>query len=232
MDLRNILIVNNDPIYALQLKELLSGLGYTVVGHVNTYQKILDFISINYVDLLIIDIMLDNAPIGLELTEALTLQNLPIILLTNQDSSEVYQKVATFSHILYLVKPFHIHTLDSIIRMLAQHPTQEPQFIQGNSRGDFIAIKDILFLEVEHTYTFIQTTARRYAFKKSLTQLKSLLPTNRFLQVHRSFLVNKKFIGKIDIEKNIVEIGGYTLPLSRRMKHELLSKGAIKNLLT
>lgn len=226
MGIRNILLVSNDPIYALELEELLSGLGYCIVGQFDSYQKSLDFVSFHNIEFVIIDIALDGPQNGLELTEVTSIQNLPIILLTNHDSNETYQRVMSLNHplYLYLVKPFHIHTLDSSIRLLAKYPIQEPQFIQGNSRGEFISIKDIIYIEVEHTYTFIQTTTRRYAFKKSLTQLKLQLPMNRFLQIHRSFLVNKKFIERIDLGKNTVEVAGYILPLSRRMKHNLLSK--------
>ncbi|AXE17177.1 hypothetical protein DR864_05220 [Runella rosea] len=226
MSIRNILLISNDPIYALELEELLSGLGYFIVAQFDSYQKALDFVSFHNVEFVIIDIALDGPQNGLELTELAAIQNLPIILLTNYDSYEIYKRVRELKHplYLYLVKPFHIHTLDSSIQLLAKHPIQEPQFIRGNSRGELISIKDIIYIEVEHTYTFIQTTTRRYAFKKSLTQLKLQLPMNRFLQIHRSFLVNKKFIDRIDLEKNTVEAASYTLPLSRRMKHNLLSK--------
>ncbi|NBB20504.1 response regulator [Runella sp. CRIBMP] len=231
MGIQNILLVINDPLYGLQLEESLSILGYTIVDQLNSYQNALDFVSLTDIELVIIDIPLEGPQNGLKLAEEHAFQNLPVILLTHHDSSEIYQKVVAVSHplTLYLVKPFHIHSLDSIIKILAQHPIQEPKFIQGNSRSEFIAIKDIIYIEVEHNYIFIQTAARRYAFKKSLTQLKLQLPANRFLQVHRSFLVNKKFIKKIDLEKNIVEIAGYTLPLSRRMKHNLLSKNTAQH---
>lgn len=231
MGIRNILFITNDPIYGLQLEESLSMLGYTIVGQPNSYQKALDFVSLTDTELVIIDIPLEGPQNGLKLTEEHAFQNLPVILLSNHDSRELYQKVTAVNHpfSFYLVKPFHIYTLDSIIKMLAQHPIQESKFIQGNSRGEFIAIKDIIYIEVEHNYIFIQTAARRYAFKKSLTQLKLQLPANRFLQVHRSFLVNKKFIKKINLEKNIVEIAGYTLPLSRRMKRNLLSKNTTQH---
>ncbi len=226
MGIQNILLMTNNPGYGLQLDQSLSLLGYNIIGHLNCYQKALDLMSLTDTELVIMDIALEGAQNGLKLAEEPAFQNLPVILLTDHDSSEIYQKVSAINHpfTLYLVKPFHIHTLDSIIKILAQHPIQEPKFIQGNSRGEFIAIKEIMYIEVEHNYIFIQTTTRRYAFKKSLTQLKLQLPINRFLQIHRSFLVNKKFIKKIDLEKNIVEIEGYTLPLSRRMKHTLLSK--------
>lgn len=231
MGIQNILLVINDPLYGLQLEESLSMLGYTIIGLLDSYQKALDFVSLTDIELVIIDIPLEGPQNGLKLTEEHAFQNLPVILLSNQDSFEIYQKVAALNHpfSFYLVKPLHIYTLNSIIKILAQHPIQEPKFIQGNSRGEFIAIKDIIYIEVEHNYIFIQTAARRYAFKKSLTQLKLQLPTNRFLQVHRSFLVNKKFIKKINLEKNIVEIAGYTLPLSRRMKHNLLSKNTAQH---
>lgn len=222
MPIRNILIVNNDSHCELPLETDLAKLGYTIIGNTNRFQNALDIIKTNHVELIIID--LDELKKGIEFAIKVSSIPLPIIVITSQDTYEVYQQIAVIDRLQYLVKPFHIHTLDSSIRLLSQQPTQEPQFIRGNSKGEFIAIKDILYLEVEHTYTFIQTTTRRYAFKKSLTQFKLLLPMNRFLQIHRSFLVQKKYILKIDPERQIVDLEGHTLPMSRRMKHNIFSK--------
>lgn len=226
----NILIVDDDLLYALQLEAMLSELGYTVSGHATNYQQAIDLIETNHVDLLVTDIVLAGSKNGLDLVEAISSLYIPTILMTAHDTPEIYEKVSVLNHVLYLVKPFHIHTLDSSIRLVSQcTSSKEPQFIRGTTRGEVIALKDILYIEVERTYTFIQTSARRYAFKKSLTLLKQQLPLGKFLQIHRSFLVQKKFIKRIDFEKSVVELEGHTLPLSRRVKHDIQSKNISEN---
>lgn len=171
------------------------------------------------------DIVLEGSKTGLELVAATTFRSIPIILMVSQAMPDLYEKVSTLYDVLYLVKPIHIYTLDSSIRLVSQcRISKEPKFIKGTSHGEVIAIRDILYVEVERTYTFIQTSARRYAFKKSLTLLKQQLPMSNFLQIHRSFVVQKRFIKRIDFEKCLVELEGHTLPLSRRVKHEIQSK--------
>jgi len=220
----NILFVQNNPIDNSHFEPLLSKLGYSIIGKVSNCEEGLDLIEISHVDLIIMTIFENATALDKECLSSLGAFHIPIILIINEDVPEIYDKVANFSHVFYLVKPFHIHTIESAIRILSQQIRQEPQFIRGTSRGEIIAIKDIVYIEVERTYTFIQTKTKRYAFKKSLTLLKQHLPLDRFLQIHRSFLVNKRFIKKIDFEKNSVDVDGYLLPMSRRVKHELHSK--------
>ncbi|HAO51042.1 MAG TPA: hypothetical protein DCR35_18095 [Runella sp.] len=221
----NILFIQSNPLENSHFELLLSKLGYSIVGKVGSCDEGLDLIEFSHVDLIIATIFEDATAQDKECLGSLGAFHIPIILIINEDVPAIYEKVANFTHVFYLVKPFHSNTLESAIRILSQQIRQEPQFIRGTSRGEIIAIKDILYIEVERTYTFIQTKTKRYAFKKSLTLLKQHLPLGRFLQIHRSFLVQKKFVKKIDFEKSLVELEeGHLLPVSRRAKHELQSK--------
>ncbi|AXE16335.1 hypothetical protein DR864_00650 [Runella rosea] len=220
-----ILIAEDDLIYAVQLEAMLSDLGYEIIGCVNTYQKAYDFLYASHVDLMLIDVVLMGSKNGLELADLVSSRNIPFILITAYDTPQIYEQVSKWNNVLYLVKPVHIHTLDSSIRILTKQSEIEPQFIRGTTRSEIISINEILYIEVDRNYTFVQTAKRRYAFKKSLSLIKQQLPLDRFLEIHRSFLVNKKFITKIDLEKSLVYVEGYMLPMSRRVKHDLIAKG-------
>mgnify|MGYP001810214249 FL=1 len=179
---------------------------------------------------MLIDIVLMGNKSGLELADFVSSRNIPFILITAYDTPQIYEQVSKWNHVLYLIKPVHIHTLDSSIRVLTKQAETEPQFIRGTTRSEIISINEILYIEVDRNYTFVQTAKRRYAFKKSLSLIKQQLPLDRFLEIHRSFLVNKKYINKIDLEKSLVYVEDYTLPMSRRVKHDLITKGIDKKI--
>ena len=218
----NILIADDDKIFSFQLEAMLEELKYRVVGRASTFQQVLDFLNIHHVDLVLIDLVLEGKKDGMDLAKELIQRNIPFIFMTAYDSREFYQRALAFEEFQYLIKPIHIYTLDSAIRLIIRRKQQPPQFIKVTAHGQIIAVKDIIYIEVERTYSFIQTTTKRFAFKISLNLLKQQLPLDNFIQIHRSFLVQKSFIKRINFEKNIVELENYTLPISRRMKHELL----------
>lgn len=82
-----------------------------------------------------------------------------------------------------------------------------------------IAIADILYLEAMKDYTKITTPARQYLVLTTLSAMKEKLPADTFIQVHRSYVVNKY---KVDaLEKNKLQILSYILPVGKLYKHAL-----------
>lgn len=80
-----------------------------------------------------------------------------------------------------------------------------------------ITIADILYLEAMKDYTRIMTPASQYLVLTTLSALKEKLPADTFIQVHRSYVVNKN---KVDaLEKNKLHILSYVLPVGKLYKH-------------
>ncbi|MFN3378550.1 MAG: LytR/AlgR family response regulator transcription factor [Runella zeae] len=225
----NILLIEDDPSQTLQIKSILAKLDYNMMDVAKSYEEAVDLINLTSIDLILLDIGSIQDKTALEKIDLLSPFRIPIILTPTYDIQELYDKVKKLDNVFYLVKPFHVNTLDSVISLLKRKMEIKTEFIRGGTRSEIIALKNILYIEVERTYSFIQTENRRYVFKKSLTLLKKQIPEGEFFQIHRSFLVNKKYIKRIDVERSMVEIeGGTVLPMSRRVKHLLISRG-IKN---
>ncbi|MDF7818135.1 LytTR family DNA-binding domain-containing protein [Runella sp. MFBS21] len=221
----NILLIEDDSSHSLQIEAMLSKLDYNMIGVAKNFEEAIDIINLTSIDLVLLDVGAKGDKRALETIALLSPHLIPIVLTPTYDTQELYDKVKKLDNVFYLVKPFHIHTLDNSIRLLKRKTEINTEFIRGGVRSEIIALKNILYIEVERTYSFIQTENRRYAFKKSLTLLKKQIPVGAFIQIHRSFLVNKKYIKRIDIERSMVELeGGVILPMSRRVKHLLISK--------
>ncbi len=54
----------------------------------------------------------------------------------------------------------------------------------------------------------------------SLSKLNDILPKNKFIQIHRSYIINFEKINFI--QNNIISIGSYQLPISKSRKKELM----------
>ncbi len=54
----------------------------------------------------------------------------------------------------------------------------------------------------------------------SLSKIIELLPKEKFIQIHRSYIINFEKINFI--QNNIISIGQYQLPISKSRKKELM----------
>lgn len=102
-------------------------------------------------------------------------------------------------------------------------PTDKPDFIYVKSDYKLIQIslKDILYIEGLKDYVKIHLEGESRPIL-SLTSLKALeekLPTDRFIRVHRSYIVQKQKIKVID--KARIVFGKEYIPVSESYKQEL-----------
>jgi DNA-binding LytR/AlgR family response regulator len=91
------------------------------------------------------------------------------------------------------------------------------------SDGQFIKIKleDVLYFESEKDYVFIYTEQKRYLTLLSLKQLEKELPPERFLRVHRSYLIS---LEKVDlVEGHEIVIKGKRIPISRSLQETIFN---------
>lgn len=108
-------------------------------------------------------------------------------------------------------------------RVTDNEPTDKPDFIYVKSDYKLIQIslKDILYIEGLKDYVKIHLEGESRPIL-SLTSLKALeekLPTDRFIRVHRSYIVQKQKIKVID--KARIVFGKEYIPVSESYKQEL-----------
>ncbi len=91
---------------------------------------------------------------------------------------------------------------------------KEPEyiFLKVGFKIRKVQISDILFVEGMKEYVRIHTHNEKIMTLLSFGKLLEILPSNKFIRVHRSFVVS---IEKIDhIEKNRIRIGSFDIPVS------------------
>jgi PAS domain S-box-containing protein len=113
-----ILVVENEPLIARDLKMSLERLGYEVSAVASTYQDALISSQENRPDLAFMDINIDGNKDGIQTAKALkTHYDIPIIFLTSLKDLDIIQKAKESDPFGYLVKPFRSDDLQTSIEI-------------------------------------------------------------------------------------------------------------------
>lgn len=115
---RLILVVEDEQIVAMELKETLKKLGYTVVGTANNGEDAIDRAGVLSPDLVLMDIHLKGEMDGIEAAgEIASRYDIPVIYLTAHSDFDTMGRALETQPYGYLIKPFNDRTLYSNIEM-------------------------------------------------------------------------------------------------------------------
>lgn len=215
-----IIIVEDDILYSSYLEKELWDIGkYKIVKVVNNVTDAMANIRRELPDVAIVDIKLQGQGTGIDLAEILAELHIPIVFISSSIEKDIYDATLSMDLHCYLVKPFHILTLDSAISNLLQ-------LKELNSYGRYltyrngairqrIPFKEIRYILSDGNYCTVFTPAKRYIFKLSLIKMLKELDSEEFLQVHKKCIVNTNYILNIDFKKNIVDLGDFQYSLGR-----------------
>lgn len=185
------------------------------VGNVFSGKEALAFLQRNEVDILLLDI---NMPLisGLEFLDMLAVKPITIITTAYSDFAlESYEKDA----VDYLLKPISFGKFLKAVekaKIFCKNRKDATEEVKDNvlrikedGMEVLIDVEDILFIESAGNYIkiFVEHRSKSYFVYGSLISIKTELP-DHFIQVHRSFIVNrkqivKKELGKITLQANI-----------------------------
>ncbi len=164
------------------------------------------------VDLMFVDIHLPALK-GLDWIR--TLKNPPSIIVTT-----AYHEYAVQGYELnvadYLLKPIEFKRfLEAVNKVRVKSPLEKRETIsiQAEKKTMIIPLVDIIYIESQKEYIKIVTTEGEYTTKYSLTRMEEELDRERFLRIHRSFIVAlskvKSFSGhEVDLLGKSIPIGG------------------------
>jgi two-component system, LytTR family, response regulator len=202
----------------------------------NTYFRngieTLSFVQNNKVDLLLLDIEMPDMT-GMEVIRAL--KNPPLIILTTA-YSEFALEAYSYHVFDYLLKPITFDRFsDSIERAIQYFRKTEldvfipPTFVMVKSDGKMIKINfdEINYLEGMREYVRIVTDKNKIMTLNTMKYFEEVLPQNKFVRIHKSFIVS---IGKINhITGTDVEVGSKELPIGEFYKDKLLKALGLTN---
>ncbi|EJF09353.1 response regulator receiver [Pontibacter sp. BAB1700] len=197
-----------------------------LVGCFTDAFQALEFLQNEPIDLLFLDIKMPDIS-GLEFVTSL--QKKPMVIFTTAYSEHA---VTSFEldAVDYLLKPFSlprfIKACNKAQELLQLRSTTAPVkdylFLKTGYEQVKVHYDEILYLEAAGNYvTFVLADGKKLLSRMTIQELSEQLPADSFVRVHRSYIVSKKQIDKI--ERHQVCIKGNEVPVGASYMQQLHS---------
>jgi two-component system LytT family response regulator len=150
--------------------------------------------------------------------------NLQCPVIVTAAKKEYAFDVFNFNVVSYLLKPIHLHDLIKAIEKANTIAEETKNYLFVKSIGSLhkLLYSDILYVKGAVDYIEIFTKTKKHLVNSSLNNIETTLPSDRFVRIHRSHIVNIDYITKI--ENNYVIINNEELKISDTYKSALLEK--------
>ena len=218
-----ILLIHNDSANIKELNIILTTNGYNTYLAEDVANGI-EIAKIYTPDLILCDIVsngFDGVKVVKELSEHERTKVIPILYLSSEPKFENMREIMIAGADDYIPFPLEQDTLiDSIKTRLVKYHSVKKKFekLQAesiDSNGELpikedhvlvkigtnlrlIKFKDIVCVSASKEYSEIVTSeSKKYVIRKSLKKWTDILPTDSFLQIHRSTIINTTFIEKL-----------------------------------
>lgn len=227
----NCVVVDDSSIQRMIITKLVNNhQNLHLVGDFSNAIEAKNCISVNSIDLILLDI---EMPIisGFDFLDGLKVKP-QIIFITSKADYAV--KAFDYDATDYLQKPISVDRFDSAVkRALEMHRLKHEV---TDEEGDFIFIKSnlkklkiftsrIKWIEAYGDYVKVVTDEDSNLVLSTMKSFEQDLNKERFLRVHKSFIVNIEKIERFN--SKFAEIGITKIPLSRNKKEELKKALAI-----
>ena len=204
-------------------------------------------------DLLFLDVRMPEMD-GFNILETLSeegIHPLPrIIFTTAYDAYAI--RAFDISALDYLLKPFTAERLHAAIEKIrtcrlppeSESPSQpvdapnssSSRFISRivfKSRGRilFLSVRDVYCIGAEENYVRLCTGSETHLLRETMSRIEEKLDPEKFMRVHRSYIVNLEFLKEVRTEKSgemvVLLTNGQRIPMSRGCRtrlHTLLER--------
>lgn len=209
---RNGLAADIKEINYLQIKGLASD-AFEALGKINKYSP----------DLIFLDIEMPGLS-GIDFLKLIKVK--PMVIITTaypQFALDGFEQGV----IDYLLKPISRQRLriacDKALEQFmlhqllpAQNDTSDYCYLKCNGKFEKIPYNAILYIEAANNYILVHTSNKRFVTYSSLKNIAGQLPKDKFVRIHKSFIVGKEHITQIN--GNEIFIDQISIPLSRNFK--------------
>lgn len=208
-----ILIVEDEVLIADYIKEILEDNHFSNIKMAHDYNVALQLMEQFNPDVILLDINLNGANSGIELSK-LKNTNAQVIFLTGQFDKALMSKALQTNPESYLTKPIKKSDLLAAIQLVSiKKEATTFEFKDGYSTIKLQYVK-VLYFQSEGNYLNIYTKNRKYIIRQTLSSVLEELPSHIFQQTHRAYAVNCKKITKKT--SNSIFVEEIKIPLSRK----------------
>jgi DNA-binding response OmpR family regulator len=150
----NILIVEDEALVALEIKQNIEKMGFTVVDYATNAKMVRTLLTKEKIDLILMDINLHEEIDGIDLYKSLKIQT-PIIYITAYKDDATIAKAIATNPCGYILKPYQVEELKAMLELVyfkvLQRNTSLPNLIPSHN-----------IYHLNHNYHFDFETNRLY----------------------------------------------------------------------
>lgn len=218
--------IEDEPLALKKLTEFIGEVDYLqLLESFDNAVEAVGFLKTAKVDLIFLDIRMKKLS-GIQFLEALAVK--PKIVITS-----AYDEYALKGYELdvadYLLKPFSFERFLKSVEKIHAAMAAETQktagdfiFVKTEYRIEKIMLDDIIYIRGMKDYLQICLTDKKIMTLQSFKNMMQLLPSERFVRVHNSYIVA---VSKIDsVERNRIRIGNTLIPISESYRAAFYEK--------
>lgn len=230
----SILIVEDEPFIAENLQEMLGIFGYENTQIANSANQAIKSIKASRPDLILLDVKIKGDQDGIELGGIIREQyKVPFVYITSYSDKETVNRAKQTQPLGFIVKPFTKDDVYAAIEvalfnknrlaavsgdhMSSGNPTtysNDSIFVKKKGMLEKVAYGELEWIEADGNHITIHVKdGREYTIRKSLKEITDKLPKDRFLRVHKSFVVLVDSVTAIDT--SFVYLGDKQIPIGR-----------------
>lgn len=184
--------------------------------------KALEYLQSNHVDLVFLDIKMPDIS-GIELYGSLARK--PLLIFTTA-YSEHAPAGFEMDAVDYLLKPFSLarfikacNKAHELYRFRGSEKKPDHFFLKTGYEQVKVQFDDILYLEAAGNYVTFVLKERNLLSRLTISEALGLLPSDRFVRVHRSYVVAIPHIDKV--ERHQLTIRNTLIPVSEAYSADL-----------
>lgn len=233
------LVVDDEPLALDILESYIKKVpDLELVGKCSNALEASEFLKNHKVDLMFLDIQMPEIT-GLEFMRSLS--NPPLVVFSTA-YSEFAVEGFELNALDYLLKPVAFDRFNKTIERVREYMSLKKSdeveapdlendhiFIKSNQKQVKLSYDQIFYVEAFADYVKLYTAEKRYITLQTMKNMEQKLPKEKFIRVHRSFIVGLKYITSFNSSE--VEIGAVKIPVGKNYKDEFLLKLRSKNIL-
>ena len=228
------LIVDDEPMARDVIRRYIENIpALAVAGEFGNAIDAMMFMQDTTVDIIFLDIRMPRLN-GTDFVRSL--RNVPKIIFTTAHKEYAHEGFE-LDVVDYLLKPIRFDRFLKAVNKAFPQRQQEagPGVFPGNVENKFaspfmyvkvdrkmvkVLLDDVMFIESDKDYVKIYTTNSTIITRQTISSVEAMLSENKFLRIHRSFIVSLDKIKSFSNET--VEIGNKELPIGKLYRNSFL----------
>jgi len=224
------IIIDDEPVARKILQEFIEEIDYLeLIGQAENPLKAMSLINDHSIDIIFLDINMPKIS-GMEFLKTSKLHAKVIMTTAYADHAVEAFGLEVFD---YLVKPIAFdrflkacNRAKETAKLTESRPATQQKadhfFIKWNNQIEKIWYNDLVYAEAMLNYVMLHTTSKKMMVYVTIKSLEEQLPSDIFIKVHKSFIVN---ISKIkSIEGNILDIGNEKITISQNLREKVINE--------